>query len=97
MTADTFQFNYFSHNFNGLSEKLDFTCAFKQHSSQCSVGLITYKNNGTFFSPEIVLKMVSYTSGFTHSRRRDYYFRLIIRVNCNRIITCNGKRKPRKT
>ena len=53
--------------FNIFTKKFYTIRTFYQFASKRSYSLISYKKNGTFSSPEIVLQMMADSSGFTHT------------------------------
>ena len=67
VTTDPLQAFNLRIDHNTLAKDLNALCTFYKLSSKSSHCLISYKANGTFFTPEIVLQMMSDTSCITHA------------------------------
>ena len=91
MAADALYLFYMGFDFYRFTKQLYFFSSLDNTAAQCAYRLISGKENGAFRSPEIMLQMVSDTSGITHACGRDNYLRLFVKVDGNGIVACNGE------
>ena len=96
VTADTGKLMDFGVDFNGFTEQPHFLSAFHNVAPQCADGLIAYKEDGTFWTPEIMFQMMADTSRFAHAGSGNDHFWCPVKVDGGGILRCDGKVQTRE-
>ena len=97
MTADTGQYTDLCLYFNIFTKQLHMLRTFYNGAAQCSVRLVSNKQNGRFLSPQIMLQMMLDTSGITHTAGRNDNLRFLVKVDHLGFISGNCCLQSRKT
>ena len=81
VSADTRQIHNGRAHINFLTEELYLIRTIEQHISQCTRHLITHKEHGGIASPQVMLQMMTDTSGFTHTGGGNNHLRPGIKID----------------
>ena len=97
VTTDAVQLCQLGFYFDGLAKELHIFSSLSQRASQCSISLITYEEDSTLRSPQIVFQMMFDTTGFAHTGSRDDHLWCGVKVDGFRLIAGDGQMEIRKT